>query len=153
MSNFLQHLAVDIPNSRLITSRSQAALGALLPDPDLHGRLTEGLRQLDHLSLELFFSARRRTTTSRQRGLAGIEELSLPATYRLLADFLATSSISDRQLASDHAEHDPGLLLHRNLRVSSHLQILLQDLHNDPAKILTRDSDTVADPRGCGLAS
>jgi hypothetical protein len=46
---------------------------------------------------------------------------AFPSADRLLADLLPPSRLSDRHLAVDHAQHDPGLLLDRNGWGSSHV--------------------------------
>jgi hypothetical protein len=54
-------------------------------------------------------------------GERGLEEVGLPAANRPLADLLATSRLSDRNLPGQHTQHDPSLLLGRDHRGSTHV--------------------------------
>src|SRR5918998_5649060 len=58
--------------------RAQAPLGGLLPHPQLHRGLTEGLGQLGPLGLELLLPRPRPGLADRQARIAGLEKLALP---------------------------------------------------------------------------
>src|SRR5690606_32367185 len=65
--------------------------------------------------------------------LPGLEEVRLPPADRLLADLLAPGRLGDRHLAGEDAQHDPRLLLHRDHRWPSHVELSAQDSINGPA--------------------
>ncbi len=83
-------------------------------------RLTQRLGQFSDLCLQLLLPAGRTRLTGRQSGFTGLQEIGLPPPDRLLTDLLPTGRLSDTHLPGQHTQHDPGLLLNRNLWGSSH---------------------------------
>src|SRR5690606_33140283 len=109
--------------------RAQAALRGLLPHSDLDRGFTEGLGQLLDLCLELLPPPRPAGPARGQAGLPRLEEVRLPPADRLLADPLPPRGLGDRHLASEDAQHDPRLLLHRDHWWSTHGQTLRSGLN------------------------
>ena len=143
-----QNLVVDLPASMRITSRSskgQTALRGLLPNPDLDRSLTQRVGQVSDLGLELFLTRRRTGPPGRQRGLTGLQEVGLPTADRLLADLLPPRRLSNAELAGDHAQHDPGLLLRRDhWGWSTHVTDSFRNNSIVLPQSLTRDKITAA---------
>src|SRR5699024_7270791 len=78
---------------------------------DLDRRFTECLGKVSDLFLELLLAGGGLGLAGLQAGLAAFEELPLPVPDCLLRDLLPASSLRDRDLALQHCQHDPELLL------------------------------------------
>jgi len=138
MSITWQNLALDMPASTRITSRSSK--GPAGPSADfLHTRISTAaspnawVRSATSAS-KLLLTGRGTRLPRRQRGLTGLKEVCLPPADGLLADHLSPGGLRDRHLADDHAQHDPGLLLSRDPGGGLPMYLTLrQDRLNCPA--------------------
>ena len=138
MSITWQNLALDMPASTRITSRSSK--GPAGPSADfLHTRISTAaspnawVRSATSAS-KLLLTGRGTRLSRRQRGLTGLKKVCLPPADGLLADHLSPGGLRDRHLADDHAQHDPGLLLSRDPGGGLPMYLtLLQDRLNCPA--------------------
>src|SRR5690625_7231005 len=113
-----------MPASIRITSSvrrwAQAALGALLPHPNLDRSLTQSLGKVSDFFLQLLLPRGRLGLPSLSPEFAGLEELPLPVPDRLLGHFLPPGCVRNGDLALQHRQDDPQLLLQRDSWWTTH---------------------------------